>query len=178
MQQLISKKKEPAIGGIRRVKYSTRFGEGILSWQEGELLAHSLPGAAPEKLSGIAPEAAEPQTASENLFTCTLESYFHGEQVSFPLGDIPLEQLFTTPFQLDVITALAAVPYGHTTSYGELAAKAGHPQAHRAVGNLMAANPLPLIIPCHRVLKSDGSLGRFSAGDEWKPRLLELEGIR
>ncbi|MCL4472448.1 MAG: methylated-DNA--[protein]-cysteine S-methyltransferase [Actinobacteria bacterium] len=188
MQQLISKKAERTVaqartGGIRRVKYETRFGEGILYWHDGELVATSLPGVAPEPASlqhlkaGRQQQPSEPHTDSEILYARLLESYFRGEPAGFPLDDIPLGRLFPTPFQLDVIRALAAVSYGRTTSYGELAAEAGYPQAHRAVGNLMAANPLPLILPCHRVLKSDGRPGRFSAGDEWKPRLLELEGF-
>ena len=196
LQQLISKRAARSLaqaktGGVRRVKYEARFGEGILYWQEGDLVAHSLPGVAPEPGTIVVAESnesyrssdaartppAEPRTGSEKLYARLLESYFRGEPAGFPLDDIPLEQLFPSPFQLDVITALAAVPYGHTTSYAELAAAAGYPQAHRAVGNLMAANPLPLIIPCHRVLKSYGRLGRFSAGDEWKPRLLALEGF-
>ncbi|MHB9112751.1 MAG: methylated-DNA--[protein]-cysteine S-methyltransferase [Thermoleophilia bacterium] len=106
-----------------------------------------------------------------------LEEYFSGKKTIFGLAEIPLDRSRWTPFQARVAEALAAVPHGSTITYSELASSAGHPRAYRAVGNCMAANPYPLIIPCHRVVKSDGSLGNFSAGVEWKARLLSLEGL-
>ena len=161
--------------GIQTVRYQTELGEGVLYWRGKELVAHALPGS--REAAGSAHETrARGRAGPRGRYTQLLESYFAGETVSFPLEAVPLDELFPTPFQLSVVRTLAEVPYGATTSYGELAAGAGYPQAHRAVGNLMAANPLPLIIPCHRVLRSDGSLGHFSAGDHWKVRLLELEG--
>ena len=98
-------------------------------------------------------------------------------KTTFDLAEIPLDRSRWTPFQTHVAEALAAVPYGTTITYSELAGAAGHPRAYRAVGNCMAANPYPVIIPCHRVVKSGGGLGNFSAGIEWKIRLLSLEGL-
>lgn len=83
-----------------------------------------------------------------------------------------------TPFRKDVWNALAKVPYGTTISYGELAKVAGHSGASRAVGGAMATNPIPLIIPCHRVINADGSIGQFTGGTELKRKLLQIEGIR
>lgn len=180
--------------GLRTIKYQTDFGEGMLFWRGEELVAHTLPGMARDKRFDHATPAIRPinavhaqkmdrnyadastATESQTRYINLLESYFAGEAVEFPLSNVPLESIFRTPFQLSVIKKLTGVAYGQTVSYGGLAAAAGYPRAHRAVGNLMAANPLPLIVPCHRVLRGDGSLGRFSAGGEWKIRLLELEG--
>jgi O-6-methylguanine DNA methyltransferase len=82
-----------------------------------------------------------------------------------------------TPFRKDVWNTLAKVPYGTTISYGELAKVAGHPGACRAVGGAMATNPIPLVIPCHRVINADGSIGHFTGGTELKRKLLSIEGV-
>ena len=89
---------------------------------------------------------------------------------------MPLDYRFATGFRSDVFRELARVPYGHTTTYKELAAKVGNPKAVRAVGGACANNPLPLLVPCHRVLRADGGLGGYRGGSEAKRFLLELEG--
>ncbi len=81
-----------------------------------------------------------------------------------------------TTFQKRVWRAIATIPWGESRSYAWLARKAGRPKAIRATANACGKNPLPLIIPCHRVIASDGSLGGFSGGVEIKKRLLKLEG--
>ena len=80
-----------------------------------------------------------------------------------------------TPFQLAVWYACKEIPYGETRTYGELASMAGYPDCARAVGHAMAANPLPLIIPCHRVVPASGDVGKYSGGQELKSELLNLE---
>lgn len=107
-----------------------------------------------------------------------LQSYFAGQRVRFSQGDIPIDWTAWSPFEQQVASRLMNVAYGETISYADLAAAAGHQHAYRAVGNFMAKNPLPLLIPCHRVIRSDGRLGNYSAGEHWKLRLLELEGKR
>lgn len=101
--------------------------------------------------------------------------YAAGQLVEF--DDVPLPNLWATEFQRRVIAALRRVTYGRRTSYGELARRVGHPQAARAVGGVMASNPTPLIVPCHRVLGAGERLGGFSAptGVTLKRRLLDLE---
>lgn len=96
------------------------------------------------------------------------------------LESIPVDFSGLTPFVSDVYRALRRVPAGQTTSYGELARSVGSEGAARAVGRAMAENPFPLVVPCHRVLPSDGSRGGFSAhgGAVTKERLLSLEGFR
>ncbi|HXJ45950.1 MAG TPA: methylated-DNA--[protein]-cysteine S-methyltransferase [Candidatus Dormibacteraeota bacterium] len=100
-----------------------------------------------------------------------LNAYFAGELKEF---EIPLLML-GTEFQKRVWKALLTIPYGETMSYGELAKKIGEPKAVRAVGAANGQNPLPIIVPCHRVIGSDGSLTGFGGGLENKKKLLELE---
>ncbi len=100
-----------------------------------------------------------------------LKSYFAGERKAF---DLPLV-LEGTTFQKRVWTSLQNIPYGETVSYKVLAERVGSPKAVRAVGAANGANPIPIIIPCHRVIGNDGSLTGFGGGLPLKKRLLELE---
>jgi methylated-DNA-[protein]-cysteine S-methyltransferase len=108
-----------------------------------------------------------------------LERYFSGAPVAF---DLDVEAYAAahgfTDFERDVYRALAHVPYGHVVSYRDLAREAGRPNAYRAVGSAMARNELPVILPCHRVIKNDGRLGFYGDDPAWKERLLALEGVR
>ncbi len=103
-----------------------------------------------------------------------LIDYFKGDQTEllFPI-DLGLEGC--TPFQKDVWEATARIPYGQLRSYGWIANEIGRPLAPRAVGQALGSNRLPIIITCHRVVRSDGSLGGFSGGLHWKEGLIELE---
>lgn len=100
-----------------------------------------------------------------------LTAYFAGELREFSLPLAPVG----TPFQLDVWNALRAIPYGETRSYGELAERIGRPKAVRAVGAANGANPLPIVVPCHRVIGSNGTLTGFGGGLPLKQALLALE---
>lgn len=100
-----------------------------------------------------------------------LDEYFAGERRSF---DLPLAAA-GTEFQRQVWFALAEIPYGETISYAELAAWVGRPTAFRAVGQANGANPLPIVLPCHRVVASGGGIGGYGGGLELKRRLLALE---
>ena len=104
-------------------------------------------------------------------------AYFEGENVDFSTDPaVNLDAL--SPFDRKVLQACRKIRPGETTTYGDLAVRAGHPGVARAVGSALAHNPIPLIIPCHRVLRSDGSLGGFSApgGLTTKQNLLRHEG--
>ena len=101
-----------------------------------------------------------------------LEEYLCGKRRGFDLDCRPEG----TGFQKDVWAALTRIPYGRTVSYAELAKMSGHPNACRAVGNANGRNPIPIIIPCHRVVRSDGNIGGYSLGVDLKTRLLRLEG--
>jgi len=102
-----------------------------------------------------------------------LGEYFNKRLKEF---DLPLV-LYGTDFQKKVWEALRTIPYGETCSYKELAAMTGSPKASRAVGNANNRNPIPVIIPCHRVIGHDGSLTGYAAGLEIKRKLLEIESV-
>lgn len=108
-------------------------------------------------------------------FARQVVDYFAGRPVSF---DVAVDLSAVTPFRRRVLMACRRIPFGKTVSYAELARRAGSPGAARAVGSAMAHNPIPLVIPCHRVLASGGGIGGFSAsrGVALKEHLLELEG--
>jgi methylated-DNA-[protein]-cysteine S-methyltransferase len=101
-----------------------------------------------------------------------LEEYFAGERTEF---DLHME-LDGTPFQREVWSELARIPYGDTISYGELARRVGRPKGPRAVGQANGRNPIPIIVPCHRVLASNG-IGGYGGGLKVKRALLALEGV-
>ena len=100
-----------------------------------------------------------------------LTEYFAGERTAF---DLPLRPA-GAPFQLRVWEALMRIPYGETASYGELARELGHPTAARAVGAANGRNPIAIVVPCHRVIGSNGSLTGYAGGLECKRALLDLE---
>ena len=103
-----------------------------------------------------------------------LEEYFGAERRAFDLDT----DISTVPaFQRRVLKALARVPFGEVTTYGALASRVGNPRAARAVGGAMNRNPIPIVLPCHRVVGSNGSLVGYGGGLERKRALLELEGL-
>jgi methylated-DNA-[protein]-cysteine S-methyltransferase len=106
--------------------------------------------------------------------TRRFQAYFYGQRVDFP---DELDLSGATPFQCSVWQAARLIPYGQTRSYAWLAGRVGNPGAPRAVGQALARNPLPIIIPCHRVLASNGRLGGFGGGIGMKQFLLQLEGV-
>jgi methylated-DNA-[protein]-cysteine S-methyltransferase len=104
-----------------------------------------------------------------------LEEYFLGERRAFELA---LDWSLIGPFGRRVLSVTSEIPYGSVLSYREVAAEAGSPRGSRAAGNALGANPIPIVIPCHRVLRSGGALGGYGGGLERKRWLLELEGAR
>jgi len=105
-----------------------------------------------------------------------IEQFVGGKAVDFPLRHFDTSQLYS--FQKRVLLFERRIPYGWVSTYRRLAKKMGTPGAARAIGNALSRNPFPLVIPCHRTIRSDGSLGGFSGGLQLKRQLLELEGIR
>lgn len=102
-----------------------------------------------------------------------LAAYWDGTPIEPPWA--LLDWTGVTVLQRAVLTAVAAIPFGEVRSYGEIATAVGRPKSARFVGNTMARNPFPLIIPCHRVVRADGSVGGFGGGSEMKGRLIEME---
>lgn len=103
-----------------------------------------------------------------------LRGYVRGKRRVF---DLPLA-LDVPPFCARVLAEVEGIPWGETRSYGEVAIRVGSPGAARAVGQAMGANPLPIVIPCHRVIAAGGLIGGFGGGLGWKRWLLEREGVR
>jgi methylated-DNA-[protein]-cysteine S-methyltransferase len=101
-----------------------------------------------------------------------LDEYFERSRRIF---DVPLDWTLTTGFRREVLRATAQIPYGQTASYRQVAIVAGSPNAVRAAGSALANNPLPILVPCHRVLRTDGGLGQYLGGQAAKTQLLTLE---
>jgi methylated-DNA-[protein]-cysteine S-methyltransferase len=104
-----------------------------------------------------------------------LDEYFEGRRRAF---ELELDWQLTRGFRRDVLRATARIPYGRTASYREIARRAGSPSAFRAAGSALATNPLPIVVPCHRVVPSSGELGSYRGGAAAKAQLLALEGAR
>jgi methylated-DNA-[protein]-cysteine S-methyltransferase len=103
-----------------------------------------------------------------------LDEYFEGQRQDF---DIPIDWSYLAGFTREVLRATVAIPFGDVSTYAGVAAAAGSPRATRAAGNALGANPMPVIVPCHRVLRTGGQLGGYTGGIERKEFLLRLEGM-
>jgi methylated-DNA-[protein]-cysteine S-methyltransferase len=143
--------------GLATLSYADQFGgaDGVLDWLAGRLSPRILE--SPARLDEVRRE---------------LDEYFEGKRREF---DLPLD-LRVAPFYADVLRELALVPYGRTDTYGSLAAKVGRPRAARAVGTVMNRNPIPIVLPCHRIVGANGSLTGYAGGLDVKRALLALEG--
>ena len=159
---------------------------GIADCPIGELLIAATPSgvcriafdADPERVLHelAATFGARVLSASEPLevLVAQLGEYFRGGRETF---ELELDLTPVTPFHREVLAALADVPYGQVTTYAALAGEAGRPKAARAVGGAMNRNPIPIVLPCHRVVGSDGSLTGYGGGLPRKEALLALEGV-
>jgi methylated-DNA-[protein]-cysteine S-methyltransferase len=141
--------------GLVRVAYPTQGFDAVLTGLATSVSPRIL--RAPGRLD----------TASRQL-----DEYFTGRRTEF---DLPLDLRLATGFRRAVLDHLPLIAYGRTESYAEVAAAAGSPKAVRAVGTACARNPLPLVVPCHRVVRSDGSYGQYAGGADVKRTLLTME---
>jgi len=136
-----------------------------------------LPGCADEKaLAGTMVEKAPCDDSKRAVLS--LVEYFVGQSPDLSQFLPILDLSCLTLAQVEVLKATAAIPRGETRSYGEIARAVGRPRAARFVGNVMARNPFPVIIPCHRVVRAGGDIGQFGGGAELKARMLALESPR
>lgn len=119
--------------------------------------------------------AAVPSPEKRDKTMMQVSAYLAGDAVDFSISELDFEGC--GEFERRVLLADHQIPQGRVMTYGGLAAKVGVPGGARAVGNVMAGNPFPLVIPCHRVIRSDGSLGGFGGGLKMKRALLEREGV-
>jgi methylated-DNA-[protein]-cysteine S-methyltransferase len=130
----------------------------------------------PELLEKLARRLSPQVVRSERLLDPLrreLDEYFSGRRRRF---DLDLDWSLIGPFAQRVLTRTAAIPYGAYSSYGEIATEAGSPRGARAAGNALGSNPIPIVIPCHRVLHAGGGLGGYGGGLDRKRWLLQLEG--
>ena len=147
---------------------------GILGSAKG-LLRTTLPQRSVQEVRQLLGDSVNYATQSPRLFGDLMERfrvYFGGHRAAFP---DKLDLLGATPFQREVWEKTRLIPYGETRSYSWVAGQIKQPGAARAVGQALARNPLPIIVPCHRVVASNGKLGGFSGGVELKRYLLSLE---
>ena len=146
----------------------TPIGELLLAGEEGALFMIGFPKGSMRR----EPEADWIFNEKPLADACEqLREYFSGDRQVF---DLPLK-LNGTEFQVSVLKALQEIPYGQTTSYGEIARRIGRPKAVRAVGAANGRNPIPIVVPCHRVIGSTGDLTGFGGGLDTKEALLRLE---
>ncbi len=143
--------------GLVRLSYP---GEGIAD-QLDELAEHVSPRIleAPERTDSVRRQ---------------LEEYFTGERRTF---ELPIDWRLVRGFAGNVLRATARIPFGSVSSYRNVAAEAGSPNAYRAAGNALGSNPVPIVVPCHRVLHAGGGLGGYTGGIDRKRFLLRLEGV-
>ena len=158
--------------------FDTAWGHFGFVAQDQRLIASFLPRARRGIIAAIRASWPEAVEAPDPLpsFRKTVVDYFNSRRVHFSV-EIDVSRM--PRFQRSVLEACRGIPYGRTASYGDLARAAGRPNAARAAGGAMARNPLPLVVPCHRVLRSDGSIGGFSStrGVAEKLNLLQLENV-
>jgi methylated-DNA-[protein]-cysteine S-methyltransferase len=158
----------------------TAYGWVGIAWSERGLVALTLPeaseAAALSRLpAGSAQRPADPPSLDIAILCGKLQAYFRGDAVDL---NEPLDSTIGTRFQQQVWAITRAIPRGQTLTYSQIARQAGSPGAARAVGQSMARNPWPIVVPCHRVVGSDGSLTGFGGGIDMKRRMLEMEGAR
>jgi methylated-DNA-[protein]-cysteine S-methyltransferase len=165
---------------VMQIKYTifkTKWGYFGLAASKNGLIRTCLPCPNEKDVKRILLAGLDDVQFDENLLKSLQErivAYFEGKPVKF---DTTIGLNHLPSFTLKVLAACRKIPFGETISYSQLARMIGRPRASRAVGNALAGNPIPLIIPCHRVIHSDGSLGHFSAhgGTDTKRKLIELE---
>jgi methylated-DNA-[protein]-cysteine S-methyltransferase len=145
--------------GLAALSYEDHSGgaDAVLDWLSAKLSPRMLE--APARLDDVRRE---------------LDEYFEGRRRDF---DLPIDWTLTSPFGRRILEATAAIPFGRVGTYGEMAAKAGNPKASRAAGRALGANPIPIVVPCHRVIGASGRLTGYTGGLDRKVALLELEGI-
>jgi len=167
--------------GLAEVAYASfdsPLGRGLVAATERGIVGVGLPNLSAEGflerlVTGVGPRVLEVPRRLDPVRR-QLDRYFAGELREF---DVDLDwRLVGSPFSSRVLHETAKLGYGETASYGEVAARAGNPRAHRAAGTALGHNPIPIIVPCHRVLRAGGVLGNYGGGPEMKEWLLRMEG--
>lgn len=163
---------------VAYASYDSPFGSGIVATTERGIVCVALPNLPVDDLlerlaMTVSPRILE-APARVDRARRELDEYFTGRRREF---DLQLDWRLVTPgFYTRVLEATSRLPFGVTSTYGEIAAEAGNPRAYRAAGSALGHNPLPLVIPCHRILRSGGDVGHYGGGRAMKETLLRHEG--
>jgi methylated-DNA-[protein]-cysteine S-methyltransferase len=170
-----------ARAGLLDVAYATAdtpVGTAILAATPRGLVRLALPGESPDRVlselaSRVSPRVIEWRARLDQTLR-ELDEYFAGHRQRF---EVSLDwRLTRAPFSRSVLRRTARIPFGSTSTYSEVAAEAGHPRAYRAAGNALGSNPIPIVVPCHRVLPAGGGIGNYGGGPAMKEYLLRFEG--
>jgi len=178
IERLRARAAEEGLLDVAYTSVDSPFGPLLLAKTERGLVRVGLPNQDPDELlnelaARVSPRVLE-APAELDAARRDLDLYFEGKLERF---DLPLDWQLSDGFRLRVLHAIAGIPYGETRSYTEMATAAGNERAVRAAGTACGSNPIPLVVPCHRVLRSGGALGGYGGGLPMKRALLELEGV-
>lgn len=176
-QRLSNRLAEQGLAEISYAPVDSPFGELLLAASEQGLLRLAFPeedtDSVLERLAArVSPRIVE-APAQLDPIRRELDEYFEGRRREF---ELPLDWMLVGPFGRRVLGATAKIPYGRVLTYTDVATEAGSPRGSRAAGNALGANPIPIVVPCHRVLRGSGALGGYAGGLPRKQFLLELEG--
>ncbi len=152
------------------VQIPTRYGTFYAEATERGVYRLEFPGKTKNKKEGASSDGSSPYLARARKL---LKHYLNGKKVSF--AKLPFDLTGYTDFERSVLKKLSGVRWGERLCYQDLAARVGRPRASRAIGSVMRKNRLPILLPCHRVIRSGGRLGKYSKGQSWKRFLLTLE---
>jgi methylated-DNA-[protein]-cysteine S-methyltransferase len=178
IDRLTARAAEEGLLDVAYARTDSPFGPLLLAQTRRGLVRVGLPNQDAEELLVDLAERVSPRVleAPRQLDEARreLDLYFDGKLEHF---NLPIDWRLSAGFRLRVLRAISRIPYGQTRSYTEMATKAGNERAVRAAGTACGANPVPLVVPCHRVLRSGGALGGYGGGLPMKRGLLELEGV-
>jgi methylated-DNA-[protein]-cysteine S-methyltransferase len=176
-QEFVRRAEREGLLDVAYAEVDSPVGRLLVAATPRGLVRVTFPIEAPEKVleqlaASVSPRVLESPERLDHVRRA-LDRYFEGRLHDF---DLPLDWQLTQGFYRKVLRATARIPYGQTRSYKQMAKRAGSPRAVRATGSALGSNPLPIIVPCHRVLRTGGALGGYGGGLETKQALLELEG--
>jgi methylated-DNA-[protein]-cysteine S-methyltransferase len=179
LERLASSANEEGLLDVAYTMSDSPFGALLLAATPRGLVKLGLPGHDPEQTledlaARISPRVLEAPARLDEARR-ELDLYFEGKLTEF---DLPLDWQLSRDFRRRALRAIDRIPYGKTRSYTEIARSAGNERAVRAAGTACGSNPIPIVVPCHRVLRTSGALGGYGGGLPMKEALLKLEGIR
>jgi len=178
LENLAARAADEGLLDVAYARIETPLGEGLVAATKSGLVRVALPNERAEDVlealsAGISPRVLE-WPARLDEARRELDEYFAGRREEF---DLRLDWRLSHPgFYRRVLRATARLHFGETATYGDMAARAGSPRAFRAAGSALGSNPIPIVVPCHRVVRSGGDIGNYGGGPEMKRFLLELEG--